>query len=114
MYKRWSAVAGLRVFWMVCSSFAVESLIFGIAVLPAAIFWEWHFHWNLPWPWLHTILLSMAFIPAYVLFAFCLMVLSACGMRFLGWRAPDGAEMPIDRPDWPLMNWARYEVSIHL
>jgi acetyltransferase-like isoleucine patch superfamily enzyme len=92
----------------------VESLIFGLAVLPAAVFWEGHFTWRVPAPWLRILVLSMAFIPAYLLFALSLMVLSALGTRALGWRAPVEAEMAIDEPDWPLLDWARYAVSIHL
>ncbi len=104
----------LRVGWAIFSCFVVESIIFGFSVLPAAVFWEWHFYWKLPWIWLHIVLLSMAFIPAYILFAFSLMVLSAIAMRVLGWRSPGDAEMPIEDPDWPLLNWMRYIASIHL
>jgi acetyltransferase-like isoleucine patch superfamily enzyme len=103
-----------RVFWAVLSGFIVESIIFGFSVLPAAIFWEWHFQWTLPWNWLRTILLSMAFIPAYFLFAISLMILSAFAMRLLGWRSPVDAEMTIKNLEWPLLNWGRYMASIHL
>lgn len=104
----------VRVLWAILSGFIVESIIFGLSVLPAAIFWEWHFHWRLPWRWLHTVLLSMAFIPAYILFAISLMILSAAAMRALGWRTPANTEMSIATPDWPLLNWGRYMASIHL
>ncbi|MCI0613419.1 hypothetical protein L0244_10545 [bacterium] len=114
LHKHWSARAKLRVLWAIFSCFIVESLVFGFSVLPAAIFFEWHFHWKLPWPWLHTMLLSMAFIPAYLLFAFFLCVLSALATKILRWRTPSNSEMPIDDPGWPLLNWIRYEVSIHL
>lgn len=111
---RWSARATLRVLWAVFSAFVVESVVFGFSVLPAAIFWEWHFRWKLPYHWMETVLISMAFIPAYLLFAFCLMLFSALAMALTGWRAPEGAEMPIHEPDWPLLNWVRYMISIHL
>src|SRR3990172_8590662 len=113
-YKRWSLKASCRVLWAVFSCFVVVSLIFGFSVLPAAMFWDWHFDWKLPWPWLRVILLSMAFVPAYVLFAIALMVLSAIATRVTGWRAPEDVEMPIDEPDWPLLNWVRYATSIHI
>lgn len=114
VYKSWSLRAVVRVLWAVLTSFVVESVVFGFSVLPAALFLEWHYYWNLRWPWLHVVLLSMAFIPAYVLFAFFLMVLSAIATRITGWRAPVDSEMRIDDPDWPLLNWVRYSVSIHL
>lgn len=106
--------AKARVAWTLLSVFVVESLVFGLSVLPAALFWEWHLRWQVPYFWLHTLLLSMAFIPAYFLFAFFLMLLSAMATRLTGWRAPCDAEMPINEVDWPLLNWARYTISIHL
>lgn len=114
-YQRWSAGAVIRVLWAVLSCFVVESIVFGISVLPAVLFWEWHLHWNLPGPfWIRVTLLSMAFIPAYILFVFSLMILSAMATRIFGWRAPDNSEMPINNPDWPLLNWGRYSISTHL
>lgn len=106
--------ARLRLLWAVFSIFVVESLVFGLSVLPAALFWEWHLRWQVPHLWLHTLLLTMVFIPAYLLFSFFLMVLSALATRLTGWRAPIDAEMGIDELDWPLLNWARYTISIHL
>jgi acetyltransferase-like isoleucine patch superfamily enzyme len=114
-YQRWSTKAVLRVLWAVLSCFIVESIIFGFSVLPAVSFWEWHLHWNFSGPsWMRMLILSMAFIPTYLLFAFFLMVLSAVATGILGWRAPLDCEMPIQKPDRPLMNWMRYNVSIHM
>lgn len=104
----------IRVLWAIFSCFIVESLVFGFSVLPAALFWEWHLGWGLPWPWLHTVIVSMAFIPAYLLFAFALMILSALATAVTGWRAPVDMEMPIEEFDWALLDWMRYTVSIHL
>lgn len=116
MYRRRGhLLAVLRVGWAVLSCFIVESLVFGLAALPAVLFWEWHRHWEWPGPlWAQTVLLSMVFIPAYLLFSIFLAVLSAASTKVLGWRAPINAEMPIARLEWPLMNWGRYMVSIHL
>lgn len=104
-----------RISWTILSSFVVESVIFGFSVLPALLFWHWHYHWNLPGPgWLRMALLSMAFIPTYLIFAFSLILLSAFLTRLLGWRAPLDQQMPIKELSWPLLNWVRYTVSIHL
>lgn len=114
-YQRWSTKAVIRVLWAVVSCFAVESIIFGISVLPAVLFWEWHLHWDLPGPSsLRVTLLSMVFIPAYLLFALSLTLLSAVSTRVLGWRAPPDQEMPINNPSWPLLDWVRYSVSMHM
>ncbi|MFO1520068.1 MAG: hypothetical protein U1F57_10460 [bacterium] len=114
-YQRWKTGALLRAGWGVFSSFVVESVVFGLSVLPAVLFWEWHLGWRLPTPfWVRVMLLSMVFVPAYLIFAFSLMVLSALSSRLLGWRAPADAEMPLSDPGWPLINWGRYTISMHL
>ncbi|HLE19639.1 MAG TPA: hypothetical protein VJB88_00835 [Vicinamibacteria bacterium] len=110
----WTAAALCRVSWTLVSAFVVESLVFGLAVLPAALFWEWHFGWNLPSTWVRTLVLSMSFIPAYFIFALTLVILSAWSTRITGWRTPGPAEMAIEDLGWPLLDWVRYAISIHL
>ena len=104
----------LRVAWALASAFVVESVVFGLAVLPAALFWEWHLLWQLPVPWIRIVVLSMAFIPAYILFALTLMILSATSARLFGWRTPRNAQMRIIDFDWPLLDWGRYMIATHL
>jgi acetyltransferase-like isoleucine patch superfamily enzyme len=114
-HQAWKIVSILKILWTLFSSFVVESIVFGCSALPGVLFWEWHYHWHLPGPeWLRLAILSMAFIPAYFIFAITLMVLSALATKILGWRAPLDCEMPISRPHRPLMNWVRYSISIHL
>lgn len=114
-YQRWRLRAVLRVLWCLLSSFVVESVVFGLSVLPAVLFWEWHLHWDLPGPfWARMVLLSMAFVPSYLIFAFSLTILSAASTRLLGWRAVPDLEMRISDPDWPLLDWVRYTISIHM
>ncbi len=107
----WSGVAALRFAWAIASAFAVESAIFGLAVMPAALFWQWHLTWTFDQEWARVVVLAMAFLPAYLLFAMLLMALSAIAMRVLGWRSPPDAEMRIADLDWALVNWARYGIS---
>ncbi|HEX7242697.1 MAG TPA: hypothetical protein VF263_20580, partial [Longimicrobiaceae bacterium] len=104
----------LRFGWGVLSVFVVESVVFGLSVLPAALFWELHFEWRLPVLWVRIVVLSMSFVPAYCLFAGTLMALSAWSTRLLGWRTPADARMPIAEMGWPLLRWGRYLVSTHL
>jgi acetyltransferase-like isoleucine patch superfamily enzyme len=103
-----------RVGWAALTAFAVESVVFGLSVLPAALFWEWHFRWLLPANWIRIVLLSMSLVPAYLLFALSLMVLSALSVRLCGWRTPANAAMRIADMDWPVLRWARYAMSTHL
>lgn len=107
----WGAAAGVRFAWAIASAFVVESLIFGLAVLPAALFWQWHLAWPIESAGLRVVLLAMAFLPTYLLFAVLLMGLSATAMRVLGWRTPADAEMRIADLDWDLADWARYGIA---
>lgn len=110
--RRWNA--RLRVAWTLISIFVVECLVFGLAMLPGALFWEIFSLQTYPFVVVRMVVLSMAFLPAYGLFAFSLMVLSAVSTRWLGWRTPANAEMPITALEWPLLHWVRYMVSVHL
>ena len=112
--SRPGAAAAARVAWTVVSSFAVETLVFGLSALPAVLFWEYHTRWRLPAEWMRIVVLSMTIVPAYLLFAFSLMCLSALAMRALGWRTPPDTTLEIDALEWPLLDWARYMVSIHV
>jgi acetyltransferase-like isoleucine patch superfamily enzyme len=113
-FSPWTPAAWLRFAWCIASAFAVESVLFGLAILPAELFWEWHFHWTVSPHWIHVVILAMSFIPAYLIFAVSLMLLSALAMRALGWRPPQRAEMRISDLEWPLIDWARYTIANHL
>jgi acetyltransferase-like isoleucine patch superfamily enzyme len=104
----------MRVTWTLVSVFVVECLVFGLAMVPGALFWEIFSLRSYPFVLMRIVVVSMAFIPAYGLFAFSLMVLSALSTRWLGWRTPANAEMPIKELDWPLLCWVRYMVSVHI
>lgn len=106
--------AVMRVAWTVTSVFFIECLVFGLAVLPAALFWELFFFQTYSWLLVRIVVLSMAFVPAYLIFAFSLMVLSAFATKVTGWRTPPESEMPIASLDWPVLHWARYMVIGHI
>jgi len=92
----------------------VESVVLALSILPAAVFWEWHFRWDVsPW-WLRVVALSISFVPAYLIFAVALMGFSAASTRLLGWRTPENTELTIDEAEGPLLDWVRYVVSIHV
>ena len=104
----------MRVTWTLVSVFVVECLVFSLAMVPGALFWEIFSLRSYPFVLMRIVVVSMAFIPAYGLFASSLMVLSALSTRWLGWRTPANAEMPIKGLDWPLLCWVRYMVSVHV
>lgn len=103
-----------RLGWAILSWFLVESLVFGLAVLPAAILWVWLFRWPVPGMWLRILLLAMSLFPAYLIFAIALMVLSAGTARLFGWRTPSDREMRVADFEWPLLDWARYLMINHI
>lgn len=103
-----------RVAWAVVSWYVVESFVFGLAVMPAALFWVWHLRRGIRPEWLHALVLAMSLVPAYLIFAVALMALSALAARGLGWRTPADAEMPIADLDGALLRWVRYSATTHL
>jgi len=111
---RWRPAAIGRLAWMIVSAFLAECLVFGLSVLPAALFWQLFFQFSYPSSVVRTVALSMAFVPTYLMFAVALMVLSALWTRVFRWRTPADAEMVIADLEWPLMHWARYMVSVHV
>jgi acetyltransferase-like isoleucine patch superfamily enzyme len=104
----------LRVSWAIASLAVVESLLFGISVLPAALFYQWHLTWTIELEWLRVVVLAMAAPPAYLLFAIVFMMSSAAVMRLHGWQSPRDAQLRIVDLEWPLLDWGRYMVSTHL
>jgi acetyltransferase-like isoleucine patch superfamily enzyme len=103
-----------RVVWTVVSIFAVETLVFGLSVMPAFTFWTWAMTW-VPEPFfLRPAIVAMSLVPAYLVFAFALIALSAFSTKVCGWRtAPNGAWKLRDL-EWPLLDWTRYMISTHV
>jgi acetyltransferase-like isoleucine patch superfamily enzyme len=110
----WTGAAGARFAWTLVSAFLVESLILGLAALPAALFWQWHLGWELGPQWIRIVVLAMSLVPAYGVFCLALMALSASAMRLLGWRPQPNAHMRISDLDWALADWARYGIANHV
>jgi len=95
--------------------FVVETVTFGLAVLPAFLFW----HWCLAWVPEEGLLLrptaiAMSIVPAYLVFSLALSILSAAGMRVLGWRTPRDGDWRLRDLEWPVLNWMRYMISTHV
>lgn len=114
LHIRWRPWAFSRVAWMLFSIFVVECLVFGLSVLPAVSFWQLFSERTYAAEFVRIAVLSMAFVPTYLIFAVFLMVLSAVSTRLTGWRTPPDAQMEIERLQWPLLDWARYMISVHV
>ncbi len=103
-----------RVAWTVLSSFVVQTITFGAAALPAVLFWTSVVEHVPGGPLVRPALLAMSIVPGYLVFAVSLVVLSAAGMRVLGWRTPETGAWKLRDLEWPLLNWSRYMISTHV
>jgi acetyltransferase-like isoleucine patch superfamily enzyme len=93
----------------------VETLIVGVAALPASLCWTWLFTFARPQNVaLRAMLAAMAFVPAYLAFAITLIVLSAGSTWLFGWRTRPNAAWKLTDLEWPLLDWSRYMVSTHV
>lgn len=103
--------------WYGALIIAVESLVFGIATLPALLFWESFRSLPLPtpdWlPYVRAVLVAMSLIPAYLIFAIALMALSAGSCRLLRWRTEPGV-YSLHEVNPKLVRWAAYNASINV
>ena len=107
-----------RVAWTIISIFVVETVVFGLSVLPAFTFWTWMIAW-IPEPRLQTpivrpTMVAMSLVPAYLVFAFSLVALSAFSTRLCGWRTAPNGMWKLRDLEWPLLDWSRYMISTHV
>ncbi|MEX1127130.1 MAG: hypothetical protein WEB50_01055 [Vicinamibacterales bacterium] len=104
-----------RVAWTIVSILVVESLVFGLSVLPAFYFWTWTLTWAIPdFPLLRPVIVATTLVPAYLVFSIALVGLSALATRAFGWRTAPDAQWKLRDLEWPLMDWVRYMTSTHV
>lgn len=104
-----------RVVWTVTSIVIVESLVFGASCLPAFAFWNWIFSFPTPpWPVVRPLVIATSFVPAYLVFATTLVILSALSTRVCGWRTEPDAAWRLADLEWGLLRWSRYMISTHV
>ena len=107
----------MRVFRIVVTATAiviVQTIICGIAMLPAVLLWRGGVASAPAGSMLELVAESMLLMPAYIVFALCLMPVSAILMRIVGARTPPHAELPISDMSWPLMKWVQYMSAAHI
>jgi acetyltransferase-like isoleucine patch superfamily enzyme len=104
-----------RVAWTIASILIVESLVFGLSVLPAFYFWTWTLTWAIPdFPLLRPVIVATTLVPAYLVFSIALVGLSALSTRAFGWRTAPDSQWKLRDLEWPLMDWIRYMTSTHV
>ena len=104
---------GARVVWGGVSVVPLETTLLALSVFPIVAFVNWQTRWSIS---LLARLLpdSLALVPLYLTFAFLLMVCNALVTRLLGWRTADGLELRLSEFTWPVVNWGRYLMTIHV
>ena len=92
----------------------VECVVCGLSILPVLIGWIQIVRWTTTGVAVRAAIFSVLIVPSYVLFALCLMAVSALATRVTAARTPPNTDMPIADMGWPLMNWARYMAATHI
>lgn len=103
-----------RIGWTVVTILVVETLLCGAAILPIVLIWSGLASVTGAGSPARLVLVSLAIVPSYVLFALLFMLLSGLAIRILRWHTPPGVATRLADMDWPLLDWARYMTAIHL
>lgn len=94
-----------------------QSLVFGLSVLPALLFWQLIFATSKGFPFLDPygryVLVAMSLIPAYIIFSCGLMFISAGWNKLARWRTTEG-EFPLHDYSWEVIRWGSYNASISI
>jgi acetyltransferase-like isoleucine patch superfamily enzyme len=100
--------------WTAVTLLLVQGIVCGVALLPVIAILNFILTLAGSNRVVLVALVSLALMPAYVLFALCLMMVSPLALRLLGWQTPPDASIRIADVDWLLLSWVRYGASIHL
>jgi acetyltransferase-like isoleucine patch superfamily enzyme len=92
----------------------VQTVICGTAIAPAVFMWSAVVRLTPADSALRLFVASMFLAPSYILFALCLMPVSALMTRLVGARTPSQVELRISEMSWMLMKWAHYMAASHV
>ena len=104
-----------RIGWAIGTVVVLQVLVCGLSAMPVVFLWL-----ELPralervaggW---RIFFFGLAVAPSYAAFALLLMLLSPLSVRLTGWRTPPNAEMRLIDAEWPLLDWVRGMVAIHV
>jgi acetyltransferase-like isoleucine patch superfamily enzyme len=100
--------------WTAATLLVVQGIVCGVALLPSVALLYSILTFAGTNRVAQVVLVSLALMPAYVLFALCLMMVSPLTLRLLGWRTPADTSFRVADIDWLLLSWVRYGASNHL
>jgi acetyltransferase-like isoleucine patch superfamily enzyme len=108
------ATIAWRVCWTITSLIVVQIVVCAISAAPVVFGWFWIASIvradSLAWP----VLVSIAIVPSYAVFAVCLLMVAPLATRLLAWQTPEDSSMRVSDVNWPLLRWARYAASMHV
>ena len=109
-----SAMKIFRIVVTVVAIITVQTVICGVAMFPAVLLWRTGVTAAPPDSMLQLVVASTLLVPAYIVFALCLMPVSAGITRLVGARTPPDTELRISDLSWALMKWVQYMAAAHI
>jgi acetyltransferase-like isoleucine patch superfamily enzyme len=103
-----------RIAWTMITVVVIQGLVCGAALLPVVLIGSVAVAASESSSMRRALTLAAIAVPSYVLFALLLMFASAVTGRALKWQTPPNAHMRIADVDWPLLQWARSLIAIHV
>ena len=107
----------MKIFRIVVTSVAivtVQTVICGVAMFPAVLLWRAGVTSAPADSMLQVVVASALLVPAYIVFALCLMPVSAVITRLVGARTAPDTEIQISDLSWALMKWVQYMSASHI
>ena len=92
----------------------VQATICGVAIAPAVFSWNAGVQSTPAGSALRLVVGGVLLAPSYILFALCLMPVSALMTRVVGARTPPQVKLRISDMSWPLMKWVHYMAASHV
>lgn len=96
------------------SILVAQAIVCAVAITPCVFMWRAVLAATLAGSMWHPAIVSTLLVPSYVLFALCLMPVSAAMTWMIGARTPPGMTVRIADMPWPLMRWVQYMTATHI
>lgn len=91
----------------------LETVLLGIAVAPAIMCLAWISTWFGSRA-VQLLVSALAIVPMYFCCSLVLIVTSTTAVRLVGWRTPENVTLRLADFEWPVLDWGRYLMSIHV
>lgn len=104
----------VRIVVTALSIVVLQTIVCGVAIAPAVFLWSAGVRWTPADSAARLFVASLLLAPSYMLFALCLMPVSAAMMRLTGARTPPHVELRVSEMSWTLMKWVRYMAASHI